>query len=203
MVVIADMISDIAGTINIFPVKMRCQGGTVFTDFFGDCAATRRVAAWTRRQKSIVMKRLSVQVALLIAAALVLLMPFYPQYAVAQYRSPESVDGAITASAEEAKAPFDQGVVFIDVRNPRLYAKGHIVGAQHLDLKNGFAENAVAALVGRDQPLVIYCSGVNCSRSYRASAQAVSWGFAQVHYFRGGIADWRDAGYPTEASGTD
>jgi rhodanese-related sulfurtransferase len=118
----------------------------------------------------------------------------------AEYSSPEHVEGAITTSLAEARALYDKGVVFIDVRNPRLFAKGHVVGAHHLDLKNGFSEEAVAKLVERDEPLVIYCSGVKCSRSYRAAARAVSWGFSQVHYFRGGIVDWRNAGYPVEAA---
>jgi 3-mercaptopyruvate sulfurtransferase SseA len=29
---------------------------------------------------------------------------------------------------------------------------------------------------------------------------AVSWGFEKVHYFRGGIVDWKNAGYPVETS---
>jgi len=123
----------------------------------------------------------------------------FSMHAHAEYSSPEHVEGSITISVEQAKALYDKGTVFIDVRNPRLYAGSHIVGAHHLDLKNGFTEDAVAALVKRDEPVIIYCSGVKCSRSYRASAEAVSWGFKKVHYFRGGIVDWEDAGYPVTA----
>ena len=113
-----------------------------------------------------------------------------------EWRSPEHVEGAITTSLQQAKTLFDEGVVFVDVRNVRLYTKKHIPGAYHLDLKNGFEEEALAAIVKRDQPVVIYCSGVKCSRSYKASARAVSWGFSKVHYFRGGIVAWKNAGYP-------
>jgi rhodanese-related sulfurtransferase len=115
-----------------------------------------------------------------------------------EYRSPESVAGAITTSVDEAKALYDQGVTFIDVRNPRFYAKGHIPGAYHLDFKYNYDEAKLTAVADRGKPIVIYCSGVMCSRSYRASASAVSWGFETVHYFRGGIADWEKAGYPIE-----
>ena len=115
-------------------------------------------------------------------------------------RSPESVEGAITTTLPDAKKLYDDGAVFIDVRNPRLFAKNHILGAHHLDFKNGFEETAVSALVGKDDPIVIYCSGVKCSRSYRASARAVSWGFIRVHYFRGGIVEWKQAGYPMVSS---
>jgi len=123
------------------------------------------------------------------------------QFALAadrDWRSPESVEGAITTSLEQAKQLHEDGAVFIDVRNPRLFAKGHIEGAHHLDLKAGFEESAVRALVAEDDAIVIYCSGVKCSRSYRASEKAVTWGYRKVHYFRGGIVEWRKAGYPVE-----
>ena len=115
-----------------------------------------------------------------------------------EYRSPESVAGAITTPVDEAKALYDQGVTFIDVRNPRFFARGHIPGAHHLDFKYNYDEVKLTAVADKGKPVVIYCSGVMCSRSYRASASAVSWGFEQVHYFRGGIADWQKAGYPIE-----
>lgn len=112
-----------------------------------------------------------------------------------EYRSPEHVEGAITTSLPEAKKLYDQGAVFIDVRNPRFYAKGHIPGAIHFDFKHNFDESKLDGVAKKDQLIVIYCSGVKCSRSYRASAKALSWGFSKVHYFRGGFADWNKAGY--------
>jgi rhodanese-related sulfurtransferase len=115
------------------------------------------------------------------------------------YRSPEEVPGATTITAEEAKKLYDEGVVIIDVRNTRLYARRHIPGAHHLDLNTAYNEDALAALASKDEAIVIYCSGVKCSRSYRASEQAVSWGYRNVRYFRGGIVDWRNAGYPVES----
>jgi len=119
------------------------------------------------------------------------------------YRSPEEVPGTTTITAEEAKNLYDEGVAIIDVRNPRLYARRHIPGAHHLDLKTAYNEDALAALAGKDDAIVIYCSGVKCSRSYRASEQAVSWGYKKVKYFRGGIVDWRNAGYQVESSAVE
>lgn len=119
------------------------------------------------------------------------------------YRSPEEVPGTTTITAEEVKKLYDEGVVIIDVRNPRLYARRHIPGSHHLDLKTAYNEDSLAALVNKDDPVVIYCSGVKCSRSYRASGQAVSWGYTKVKYFRGGITDWRNAGYPVESSAVE
>lgn len=119
------------------------------------------------------------------------------------YRSPEEVAGTATITAEQAKKLYDEGVAIIDVRNSRLYARRHIPGAHHLDLKTAYSEDALAALASKDEAIVIYCSGVKCPRSYRASEQAVSWGYSNVKYFRGGIVDWRNAGYPVESSAVE
>ncbi len=112
------------------------------------------------------------------------------------YLSPEHAEGAITTSLSQARTLFDNGAVFIDVRNPRLYARRHIPDAFHLDLTDAFNETAVAAIAKKEQAIVIYCSGIKCGRSYHASKKAISWGFTEVHYFRGGIVEWRKAGYP-------
>ena len=116
------------------------------------------------------------------------------------YRSPEQVEGTVAVDLAEARRLQEAGVTFVDVRNPRLYARRHIPGAVHLDLKDRFTEETLAEVVAKDEPFVVYCSGVTCSRSYRAAARAVKWGYTQVHYFRGGIVEWKDAGYPVEAS---
>lgn len=118
--------------------------------------------------------------------------------AKSEYRSPEHVEGAISTSVLEAKKLFDQGVVFIDVRNPRYFAKSHIPNAIHLDFKTNFDESILDDVAKKDQKIVIYCSGVKCSRSYRASEKALSWGFTKVYYFRGGFAEWKKMGYDTE-----
>lgn len=115
--------------------------------------------------------------------------------------SPLSVAGTESVSTAQAHALHQAGVVFVDVRNPRLYARRHIPGAHHLDLQTDFTKSALAKLVRPDEPVVIYCSGAKCSRSSTAAGFAVDWGFTRVKYFRDGIVGWRDAGYPmTEAA---
>ena len=117
-----------------------------------------------------------------------------------KWRAPETVEGATTVSVEQAKVLFDQSAVFIDVRNPRLYSRRHIPRAYHLDLKTSFNQESLEKVAKKDQPVVIYCSGVKCSRSYRATEMALSWGYKDVRYFRTGIVGWRNAGMPIESS---
>ncbi len=119
------------------------------------------------------------------------------------YEAPQRVAGATTITVEKAERLHGDGVVFVDVRNPRLYARRHIPGAVHLDLYDDFNLANLRAVAAPDEPLVLYCSGAGCSRSSQAAEWAVEWGHSRVHYFRGGIVAWRDAGLPLVETETD
>ena len=112
--------------------------------------------------------------------------------------SPETVKGATTVNAAQAKGMFDKGTVFVDVRSDKDWAAGRIPDAVHLELKKVFNEASLVAVVKKDQDVVFYCNGHSCLRSSEASEQAVGWGFTKVHYFRDGVPAWKDAGYPVE-----
>jgi rhodanese-related sulfurtransferase len=112
--------------------------------------------------------------------------------------SPETVKGAITIDGAKAKAMFDKGVVFVDVRNDKDWNGGRIPGAVHLDLHKNFTADALAKHVKKDQEVVMYCNGPSCMRSSEASEKAVGWGFTKVYYYRLGFPDWKAAGYPVE-----
>lgn len=135
-----------------------------------------------------------------ITAACLLLNVGLADAADTGYRSPELAEGATTINVDEAKWMFDEGVTFIDVRNPRFFARRHVPGAHHLDMKGGFTRELLASVAEKDQPIVIYSSGIKCGRAYRAAVQAVNWGYSQVYYFRGGIVDWKDVHYPIEST---
>ena len=117
---------------------------------------------------------------------------------VAQAASPTEVEGAKTVDAVTAKALFDWGVPFVDVRSDYLYGAGHIPGAAHLSLSMAFGESKLAKVASKDQEVVIYCDGPTCNRSSRACKMAVSWGWKKAYYFRDGYPGWKAAGYPSE-----
>lgn len=112
--------------------------------------------------------------------------------------SPMTVDGAKTVSAAEAKALFDKGVVFLDVRKNKDWDAGRIPDAIHIELKKKLNEGSMSGAIKKDQEVVIYCNGPKCMRSSKASKMAVGWGFKKVYYFRDGIPAWKAAGYPAE-----
>lgn len=99
------------------------------------------------------------------------------------------VKGATTLDVATAKALFDQGVPFVDVRGPNRWAEGHIPGAVGLPF---ISEAELSKIASKDQAVVIYGSG---SWPYPV-AEAVFWGYKKVYYFRDGFSDWDAAGYP-------
>lgn len=118
--------------------------------------------------------------------------------AMASELSPESVPGATSVSTSEAKALFDSGAAFIDVRKDSDYEAGRVPGAIHLNLKSNYSEEALSDEVDKDEDIVIYCNGHKCLRSSAASEKAVEWGFSNVHYYRDGLPGWKAAGYSVE-----
>ena len=113
--------------------------------------------------------------------------------------APMSVNGAKTVSTAEAKALFDEGVLFVDAREDAAWALGRIPGALHLDVNTGaFTREALLAEASLEDKIVFYCNGVKCLRSSNACEKAIEYGFKNVYYYREGYPGWKTAGYPVE-----
>jgi TolB-like protein len=67
------------------------------------------------------------------------------------------VEGATTADLATAKALFDRGVPFVDVRSEPNWKVGHIPGAVNLDRYDVFTEVALSKIVRKEHDVVIYC----------------------------------------------
>jgi thiosulfate/3-mercaptopyruvate sulfurtransferase len=95
-----------------------------------------------------------------------------------------------------------RGVILIDLREPHDFAIGHLPGALNLPILRFPADFEAAVAAGWPQadratfPLLLYCYGVDCVRSRQAGAEAARRGFRSVLWFRGGVQEWRDAGFP-------
>lgn len=111
----------------------------------------------------------------------------------------ERVDGAITIDTGTAKSLHDQGLTFIDVRRVEDFNNGHISGSKNLPVSGErFTQENLIGLVKKDHGVVFYCNGIHCKGSSIASERAVSWGWSQVHYYREGWPEWKEAGLPVE-----
>ncbi|HET7729560.1 MAG TPA: rhodanese-like domain-containing protein, partial [Usitatibacter sp.] len=50
----------------------------------------------------------------------------------------------------------------------------------------------------RSRPVIFACNGAECWKSYKASQAALAKGFTAVHWFRGGLPEWKAATLPVE-----
>ncbi len=122
------------------------------------------------------------------------------KFAASVSESPIRVEGTTTIDVDTAKALHDRGVLFVDVRDHADWKLGRISGAVLLELYRDFSESNLSEVVAKDKEVVIHAHGSagGAPLSARASAQALSWGFKKVYYFRGGFPSWKAAGYPIE-----
>ena len=119
-----------------------------------------------------------------------------------QARSPTEVEGATTVDLATAKAVFDRGVLFVDVRRASIYYDGHIPRAVNLHWVGKFTEATLSEVATKDQEVVIYAwhyrDGPWYERASGSCKKAVSWGFKKVYYFQDGYPGWKAAGYTSE-----
>ncbi len=124
---------------------------------------------------------------------------FLASATLARAEAPDEVFGAKTVDLQQAKTLFDQGAVFIDVRDPQSWSLGHIEGSVNLDFNaSEFAVLYVSKELDRTTPIVFYTSSALNVRSAMASFFASNWGYTNVYYFREGFYSWMAADYPVE-----
>ncbi len=90
-------------------------------------------------------------------------------------------------------------VVIFDVRSSYEYETLHIKGARHLSLHDsGFVAELQELRKSDQRPLVFYCNGHTCKKSYKATNKALKNHIHDVFVFDAGIFEWTKA-HPQEA----
>jgi len=117
------------------------------------------------------------------------------------------INGATKIDLATAKSFYDRGVMFIVLDNEAEAASknGRVPGAVNLRFVGyklagkRFRETTLSEVLKKTDEVVIYaCVTENyCIPTYPI-AKAVNWGYQNVYYFNGGIAAWKEAGYPIE-----
>lgn len=133
--------------------------------------------------------------ALILGVVLTLLIP--PALAE-KPTAPEEIDGIKRLDAEGTVQLIlnEPELVIIDARKREEYAGGHIEGAISL-LNTTMDREKLAAHVATPQtPVLFYCNGARCLRSSSAAKKALSWGYSNLYWFRGGWVEWQEKGLP-------
>ena len=112
--------------------------------------------------------------------------------------APEGISGAVTVTAEEViKLIFSNPhIVLIDSRKNTEYLKGHIEGAVNI-LNTVLSEkNLQQHIKDKSAALLFYCNGPRCMRSADSVKKALSWGYTNLFWYRGGWKEWTDKRFP-------
>ena len=109
-------------------------------------------------------------------------------------------EGLPLAPLDVAHAASTSGShLLLDARPAVDYGNGRIPSAVSLpynSVEDAF-EN-VKVLLTREQPLITYCSGLECDDSFMLALFLREQGFTNVVLFAGGFEAWEKAGYPVE-----
>ncbi len=128
--------------------------------------------------------------------------------AMAQH-TPESLAGAKVVTAHQVQTMAGTGALIVDTRTKAEFAEAHIKGASNIPYVEKSAKRAdfdaaqdrfdLSKLPGdKNAAVIFYCNAGECWKSYKASKLAVSAGFRNVHWFRGGIPEWKANALPVE-----
>ncbi len=98
--------------------------------------------------------------------------------------------------AVQAKEMHDRGVLFVDVRSKFSFERGHIPGALSIDVRSEDFVAEFTKAVEKDQDIVLYCRGINCTRSGEAILIVHPLGYDNLYHLKVGFPGWKEAGYP-------
>ncbi len=124
--------------------------------------------------------------------------------------TPLVIEGANVVSAAQVRAFQASGIPIIDTRVASEYNAEHIAGAINVTYFEKSAKSAIFSPhndkfdlsklpANKNADIVIYCNAGACWRSYKAAVAAIKAGYKKVHWFRGGMPEWTEKNYPTEA----
>jgi rhodanese-related sulfurtransferase len=92
----------------------------------------------------------------------------------------------------DAMSSGHPGFVLVDVRNPALYARGHVPGA--INIPHGKLIESRLAEFPRETLFVVYCAGPHCNGAARGALRLAKLG-RPVKVMAGGITGWLDEGF--------
>ncbi|HYE47699.1 MAG TPA: rhodanese-like domain-containing protein [Caulobacter sp.] len=117
--------------------------------------------------------------------------------------TPQTLPGATTISAREAKCLVDQfgkDIMVIAAIDDEDRLPGAILGREAADtdpaIQPLLAEYMAKATGGnKAHPIVVYCHHESCFLSYNVSLRLVQAGYTQVFWMRDGLSAWKRGGY--------
>lgn len=125
------------------------------------------------------------------------------------YFTPRVLPGTELVSAQQTRQLMARGVALIDTRVATEYVAGRPAGAVSLPYAEHSAKETdfdpakdqfdLAKLPSdKNREMIFSCGGPECWKSYKAAVLAMRAGHKRVYWFRGGIKEWMEAGFPID-----
>ncbi|HLU46489.1 MAG TPA: rhodanese-like domain-containing protein [Planctomycetota bacterium] len=113
---------------------------------------------------------------------------------------PKIVDGIEHIGVEAAKRALDDGVLFVDAREAKYYAEGHIPGAYSIPAYGARIEEKIQEISdnwGVSAPVIVYCNeSEECEASHIVANQMKLFGFTDLRIYETGFPGWVRAKLP-------
>lgn len=97
----------------------------------------------------------------------------------------------------DTRALLDDGVVALDLRTPRPFAKEHLPGAVNIQFNRADLADRADMVLPKDQRYIVHAEPEPIARI--ASQILTQAGYDVVGHLEGGLAAWKAAGQPTES----
>jgi rhodanese-related sulfurtransferase len=89
--------------------------------------------------------------------------------------------------------------LIIDVRSKFEFEILHIKNAINIPISNMDFIPSLTSITDKDfRPIIFYCNGVDCPKSYHAAIKARTYGIFNVEVYDGGVLDWART-YPSHS----
>ncbi len=121
--------------------------------------------------------------------------------------TPGELRGVQRVSAKQAYELSQKGAKLVDVRTEREYNAKHARGAilipygekslKAIDFDSKLDSFGGLSKLDKTQPVIFFCNGAECWKSYKASSVARDAGFTNVYWLRGGMPEWNAQQLPT------
>ncbi len=113
------------------------------------------------------------------------------------YTAPQTIPGTTYVDTQQAYELYKKKTKFLDVRPEKFIKMGKIHGAAEFYV--GLMTPKSVFLIGRkNEPIIVYCNGVNCPLTQEAIEKLKSYGYTNLYYYRDGFPAWKAAKLPME-----
>ncbi|MGD8569753.1 MAG: rhodanese-like domain-containing protein [Gammaproteobacteria bacterium] len=112
--------------------------------------------------------------------------------------SPKSIEGSTIVTAEGFIELVDSipDLIVVDSRIRGDRKQGYVEGSVSLPDVETNCDTLAKIIPKKTSPTLFYCNGVKCGRSAKAVKIALSCGYSNIYWFRGGFEEWLAKGYP-------